>query len=113
METYWHRVRYNNDDHQLPPWILKEVDKKGKIAIATRSFKSGDWICSEFPMVWVHGHHPFDPNQVDEIETKVLELCDEDRVAFYQMENVFKDEKNENGSTLACGNQSSSVKLNI
>jgi hypothetical protein len=50
METYWRRVTYSDEENNNPPWILKEVEGKGYIAIATRPFKSGDWICSEFPV---------------------------------------------------------------
>lgn len=88
MSTYWKRVRYD-ENQSNPPWILKEKPGCGLAAYATRDFQPGDQICVEFPVVWIHGHHPFTPEQVKEIEEKVEALSEEDRHAFYDMANVF------------------------
>eukprot|EP01039_Chlorochromonas_danica_P000871 gene871-951_t len=89
MSTYWKRVRYDENSKSSPPWILKEKPGCGLAAYATRDFQPGELICVEFPVVWIHGHHPFTPEQVKEIEEKVAALSEEDRHAFYDMANVF------------------------
>lgn len=82
-KTYWRRVRYNEE--LGVPWELQEFPGtfifahiricnvfncrycfvgRGCAAFATRSFKKGELICSEFPLVWIHGHHPFNEDQV-------------------------------------------------
>lgn len=92
LETYWRRVRYNGEGDGLPPpWKLQAVDGKGYVALATRNFTAGEWICSEFPVVWIHGHHPFNEEQNEEITKKVNELQQEDKDAFFGMANVFSN----------------------
>lgn len=90
QQTYWRRVRYDSD---RPPWVLKEIPGKGMAAFATRSFKQGDLIYTEFPAVWIHGHHPFNEEQVEEIHAKVNALDATDQAAFYAMANVFPHEE--------------------
>ena len=92
MTTYWKRVTYNNQSTEGYPWELKYVEGKGYAAFATRDFLAGEWICTEFPTVWIHGHHPFSRTQISDIELKVNELAEEDRLAFYDMANVFSDD---------------------
>jgi len=87
--TYWKRVRYNGD---TPPWILKEEENKGFVAYATRDFKAGEWICTEFPVCWIEGHHPFKQKQVEDIISKTEALSKEDYDAFHAMANVFPEE---------------------
>ena len=91
-QTYWRRVKYNNDSVESYPWELKFIAGKGLAAFSTRNFKAGDWICTEFPTVWISGHHPFTKDQILEIENKVSNLSIEDQVAFYEKENVFSDD---------------------
>lgn len=96
-ETYWRHVRYNGDDEDIDkhkrPWRLQYVEGKGYIALSNHKYRLGDYICSEFPTVWVHGHHPFNAEQIEEILTKVAALDEEDRAAFYDMANVFSEEE--------------------
>ena len=92
MATYWKRVTYNNQSIDSYPWELKYVEGKGYAAFATRDFSAGEWICTEFPTVWVQGHHPFSRMQIIDIESKVTELSSEDLQAFYDMDNVFSDD---------------------
>jgi hypothetical protein len=47
----------------------------------------------ETPTVWVHGHHPFTEEQVCEIEKRVSALDEVERIEFYRMENVYKDDQ--------------------
>lgn len=92
-KTYWKRVRYNQD--LGVPWSLKLIEGQGYAAFATRAFKKGEFICSEFPMLYCMGHHPFDEHQLEEIDNKVAKLSKEDQEAFYDMANVFlEDEPN-------------------
>ena len=93
MSTCWRRVKYNNDIVDDYPWELKFIEGKGYSAFATRNFSAGDWICSEFPTVWISGHHPFSETQMNEIESKIEKLDDHDRFEFYKMENVFRTEE--------------------
>ena len=86
MTTYWRRVRYEGD---TVPWELREIPGKGYAAFATRSFKKGDWICTEFPVTWIHEHHPFNSQQLDEIDEKVEQMSEEDCAAFLDMANVY------------------------
>lgn len=88
--TYWKRVRYSTEN---PPWILKEIPGKGLAAFSQYNFKAGDLICTEFPVVWIHGHHPFSNHQIEEINEKINELNEEDKEAFYGMANVFSVEE--------------------
>ncbi len=96
-KTCWKRVRYQGMDDDIGnhqrPWRLKYVEGKGYIALANRSFKMGEWICTEFPCVWIHGHHPFNEQQIADIAMKVSALNDEDRAAFYDMANVFSEDE--------------------
>lgn len=87
--THWRHVRYEGD---MKPWIVKEEPDRGYVAYATRSYRMGERICSEFPTVWIHGHHPFNEAQIQEIQTKVHALDAEDQSAFFAMANVFGDE---------------------
>jgi hypothetical protein len=93
QQTYWRRVRFGGDETN-PPWELREEEGRGLVAYSTRNIKQGELICVEFPAVWIHGHHPFSPEQVQEIEEKVSALCEEDKVAFYAMANVFEQDSN-------------------
>lgn len=86
MSTYWKRVRYDGD---IEPWELREIPGKGYAAFATRSFKKGEWICTEFPVTWIHEHHPFNSQQLEEIDEKVDKMTEEDREAFLAMANVY------------------------
>lgn len=86
--TSWIHVTYTGED---PPWILKEIPGKGFCAYAARSFSAGEIICTEKPTCWVHGHHPFDQAQLEEIDQRVEELDDDQRNAFYAMSNAFPD----------------------
>ena len=88
MSTAWEKVEFEGD---LAPWELREMEEGNLAAFATRSFKKGEKICSERPTVWVSGHHPFNEEQVAEIEEKVMSLNDIDRASFYDMANVFPD----------------------
>lgn len=88
-ETYWKRVSYNNQDTESYPWELRFIEGKGYAAFATRDFAQGEWICTEFPAVWISGHHPFSEDQVSEIEKRVGKLGNDDQDAFYNMANVF------------------------
>jgi hypothetical protein len=89
--TYWKRVRYPEEliFQKKKPWKLQYVEGKGYIALATSNFKAGDWICTEFPVVWIHGHHPFNDSQVAEIHEKVEMLSAEDKEPFYAIANMF------------------------
>lgn len=93
--TYWKRVRYMNEEHgeSQRPWKLKFVENQGYTAYATRSYKAGELILTEFPVVWILGHHPFSSEQIDEIHAKVSALSVEDQAAFYAMANVFSEEE--------------------
>ena len=86
--TYWGRSKYPS---ALPPWELRIVPGKGFAAFALRRFEQGELICTELPTVWVQGHHPFSPEQVDDIEARVAALSEEDRRALYDMANVFPE----------------------
>jgi hypothetical protein len=86
--THWRHVRYQS---AIPPWTVREEPGRGFVAYATRTFRMGEKICSEFPTVWIHGHHPFDATQIKEIEERVAALDDEDKTAFYAMANVFPE----------------------
>jgi len=87
-DTYWSKT-FLPDGKQ--PWVLREVPGKGLAAFATRRFEAGELICREQPTVWVHGHHPFSSEQVAEIESRVGELQEQDKQAFYAMANVFPE----------------------
>jgi hypothetical protein len=63
------------------------------VAYANRDFVPGERICSEFPAVWVYGHHPFTPQQVQNVIDKVEQLDEDDKRAFYEMANVFSSEE--------------------
>ena len=91
--TYWKRVRYPEIfiEEKIRPWRLEYIEGQGCAAFATRAFKAGDWICTEFPVVWIHGHHPFNDTQIQEIHEKVEELNEEDRTAFFAMANMFPE----------------------
>lgn len=88
MATYWRRVRY---DASSPPWELRSEPNRGLVAYATRDFAPGELICVEFPVLWVAGHHPFNSEQMEDIQSKVDDLCDEDKDAFHAMANVFPE----------------------
>ena len=93
MVTSWLQVApcaAENGEEQAP-WELRDLEGKGFAAFATRKFEKGDLILAERPTVWVHGHHPFDETQVAEIESKVAELDEADRRAFFEMANVFPE----------------------
>ena len=88
-QTYWRRVRYD-EENGGPPWVLRELPDRGLVAFATRDFSQGEWICSEFPVVWIQAHHPFSAKVVAEIEAKIDALpCEADKEAFYAMANVY------------------------
>lgn len=87
--THWRHVRYDLELGR--PWIVREEPGRGYVAYATRSFQMGEKICSEFPTVWIHGHHPFDESQIQEIHDKVNALDAVDKEAFYAMANVFPE----------------------
>eukprot|EP01033_Poteriospumella_lacustris_P006923 gene6923-4989_t len=86
--THWRHVRY---DGSQTPWITREEPGRGFVAYARRSYRMGEKICSEFPTVWIHGHHPFNDTQIEEIHTKVNALDDDDKDAFFAMANVFPE----------------------
>lgn len=86
--THWRHVRY---DGSQSPWFTRDEPGRGFVAYARRSFRKGEKICSEFPTVWIHGHHPFNDTQIEEIHTKVNALDDNDKDAFFAMANVFPE----------------------
>ena len=88
MATSWLRVRYKGDQ---PPWAVKEVPGQGLAAFSTRKFNAGDLICIERPTTWVPGHHPFDEEQLAQIDERVAALAEDERDAFYAMSNAFPD----------------------
>lgn len=90
MNTHWRHVIFAEPD-KGPPWTLKLVDGRGFVAIATRKIEAGEYVLTEFPTVWVHGWHPFDSDQVEEIESRVEALDENDKTAFYSMANVFPE----------------------
>jgi hypothetical protein len=51
----------------------------------------GDIICTERPLTWVHGHHPFNDEQIAEIDQNVAALNEEERVALLSMANVWPE----------------------
>eukprot|EP01038_Epipyxis_sp_PR26KG_P007243 gene7243-9875_t len=87
--TYWRRVTFGDS---IPPWELRFVEGQGYAAFATRRFIKGELICKEFPMVWIHGHHPFSKEQVEEINKKVNKLDEDDRKAFSSLANMFEND---------------------
>jgi hypothetical protein len=89
--TSWLQCSYSASESGSPPWELRAIPGKGYAAFATRNFKRGELICTERPTVWVHGHHPFDEEQVLEIEERVNALSDDLKRAFYNMANVFPE----------------------
>jgi hypothetical protein len=74
---------------------------RGYAAFATRRLTAGELLLIESPTLWVHGHHPFSPAQVDEIERKVGGLDGPNKRAFEGMANVFGRE--ESGGSTAAG----------
>lgn len=88
-QTYWNKTRYSTYG---PPWTLKAENGRGMVAYSNYAFKAGDLICTECPTVWIYGHHPFNEAQMNEIDQKVSALCEEDKAAFFAMENVFVEE---------------------
>ena len=84
--TSWSSARFGTEG---PPWEIRKVEGKGYATFALRRFEKGDWIMSEKPTVWVRGHHPFDEDQIADIEAKVEALCKPDKQSFYEMANVF------------------------
>jgi len=92
ISTYWGCCR---DEVGLsPPWELVYDARTGFRAIALRRFQVGDIIVVERPLCWIHGHHPFTNKQIDEIDTVVISLSEEKQKAFYEMANVYIDDKN-------------------
>lgn len=72
QETYWGKTSFG--EHATPPWRLEYREGQGYFAIATRTFKAGDLICTETPTTWCRGWHPFDAAQTREIVDKVESL---------------------------------------
>jgi hypothetical protein len=93
--TYWKRVIYSEEMmvKKRRPWTLKYVEGKGFAAFATKAYKVGEIVCTEFPVVWIHGHHPFNESQIAEIHEKVNFLNEEDKAAFYNMANEFSEDE--------------------
>jgi hypothetical protein len=87
-ETYWERVSYEG----TVPWTLKAIEGKGFVAFSNRNFSAGEWICTEFPTVWIHGHHPFNNQQIADIQEKINKLDSNDKMAFMSMANSFSNE---------------------
>ena len=46
---------------------------------------------TEFPTIWVQGHHPFTEKQITEIDRKIGKLSEEDKNAFFDMSNAFPE----------------------
>jgi hypothetical protein len=93
--TYWKRVIYAEEimAKKQRPWALQYTEGKGFSAFATKTYRIGETVCTEFPVVWIHGHHPFNESQIAEILDKVMLLNEEDKKAFYSMANVFSAEE--------------------
>ena len=86
--TSWLRVHYHGDQ---PPWVTRDLPGRGLAAFATRRFRAGDWICTERPTTWVSGHHPFDLQQLAQIDERVAALEHQEKEAFCAMANAFPD----------------------
>lgn len=82
-------MRYDGD---TPPWEMRHIEGRGFCAFATRRFAAFQFICSEFPVFWVHGHHPFNEHQINEINDKLDRLEKADRDAFHDMANEFRED---------------------
>jgi hypothetical protein len=89
-ETSWLKVTLPSGASG-PPWELRSLEGRGFCAFSLRSFDAGELILVERPTVWIHGHHPFNEDQLEEIEDRVGALPEIEREAFYAMANVFHD----------------------
>jgi hypothetical protein len=69
--TYWDNCTWDSIYENQPPWILKYVEGKGNIAIATRKFRIGEKILQERPLTWTLGSHPFTTMQVEDIKNNI------------------------------------------
>jgi hypothetical protein len=88
-ETYWKCCDIKGDGRY--PWELRWMAEGGYAAFSTRSFKKGDHILTERPLVSVSGYHPFTSAQIKEIDEKLAALTTEEQHAFYAMSNVFPE----------------------
>jgi hypothetical protein len=96
--TYWGQCRFplaspRSDGAQILPWELREVADGNFAAFATRNFEAGEVILIEKPLISVHGWHPFNLEQQEEIEANLAYLKGTDVqgwAAFHDLANVFE-----------------------
>lgn len=88
--TSWLKVR---TDGPCKPWSLRLVTAQPTnfAAFSNLDFKMGERILVEMPTVTVTGWHPYDLRQIEEITSRVNNLSERDRRAFYDLTNVFPE----------------------
>ena len=91
MSTFWGNTDYGQDSGQPPPWTLRYEEGRGHFAVANRDFARGELICKEKPTTYTSGWHPFTAEQVATLNKDVEKLNEEERRAFFEMENVFEE----------------------
>ena len=94
QQTYWRCTDTEEDIAPVSsrPWELRwQGPHRGHCAFSLRSFVRGELILTERPLVSVPGHHPFNAEQVEEIDRRVAALSDNERSAFFEMANAFPD----------------------
>jgi hypothetical protein len=70
---------------------LRQLPGRGYAAFSTYQFQKGDTICTEAPVCWVHGHHPFSDGQIEEIESNLAGLEEPERLSVLEMANVYPE----------------------
>lgn len=119
IETYWNKCTYSfniniisnkikeenqikeekeeKEDNEsnksiiLPPWSLEYIESKGYLAISNYFYKKGDLILKELPLTYCEGWHPFNNEQIENINKSINLLESNEKKAFYQMANVFHE----------------------
>ncbi len=93
LSFFWKRVHTDDPVSHPYPWRFEQREGRGYVAVANRSYKKGDHICVEEPLIWVRGHPQprFTLQQIKDMKKKVTALNEEDRAAFFSLHNVYQE----------------------
>ncbi len=86
--TYWNKC---SNYGLLHPWKLRLIKDEGYAAFSLKKFEPGDLILTEFPTVSVLGWHPYNDEQLEQIENRVKLLVEDESKAFYNLANVYPE----------------------